>query len=167
VTDEPVYATFGFTDQEWGLIVGLPQSVLTAASAAASDGARKTRAENAAGLDKISDGRGSASPLVSAVAAELLTRVGDPEMGEELPVIAPADPIGYANDVLDRAAKAAALLNQRVGEGDGGAYKLWLVDIAESVVGAASTGGVFGIGGADVTETERVFRDQLSRVLSD
>jgi hypothetical protein len=167
VTDEPVYATFGFTDQDWGLIVGLPQSVLTAASAAASDGARKTRAENAAGLDKISDGRGSASPLVSAVAAELLTRVGDPELGEELPVIAPGDPIGYANDVLDRAAKAATLLSERVGDGDAGAYKLWLVDIAESVVGAASTGGVFGIGGADVTETERAFRDQLSHVLSD
>jgi hypothetical protein len=167
VTDVPVYATFGFTDPEWGLIVGLPQSVLTAASAAATDGARKTRAENAAGLDKISDGRGSHSPLVTAVAAELLTRVGDPEMGEELPVIAPSDPIGYANDVLDRAAKAAALLDERVGEGDAGAYKLWLVDIAESVVGAASTGGVFGLGGADVTENERQFRDQLSHVLSD
>jgi hypothetical protein len=167
VTDQPVYATFGFTDPEWGLIVGLPQSVLTAASAAASDGARKTRAENAAGLDKISDGRGSASPLVSAVAAELMSRVGDPELGEELPVIEPSDPIGYASDVLDRAAKAAALLDERVGDGDAGAYKLWLVDIAESVVGAASTGGVFGLGGADVTETERRFRDQLSHVLSD
>ena len=167
MTDEPVYATFGFTDSEWGLLVGLPQSVLTAASAAAADGARKTRAENAAGLDKISDGRGSASPLVTAVAGELLTRVGDPELGEELPVIAPADPIGYANDVLDRAAKAAALLDERVGAGDAGAYKLWLVDIAESVVGAATTGGVFGFGGADVTETERRFRDQLSHVLSD
>lgn len=166
MTDEPVYATFGFTDPEWGLLVGLPQSVLTAASAAASDGTRKTRAENAAGLEKISDGRDSSSALVSAVAGELLTRVGDPELGEELPVIEPSDPIGYADDVLDRAAKAATLLTERVGEGDAGAYKLWLVDIAESVVGAASTGGVFGIGGAEVTDTEREFRDQLSTVLS-
>jgi hypothetical protein len=167
VTDEPVYATFGFTDPQWGLLVGLPQSVLTAASAAAPDGTRKTRAENAAGLEKISDGRGSSSPLVSAVAAELLTRVGDPELGEELPVTEPADPIGYVKDVLDRAATAAALLAERVGDGDAGAYKLWLVDIAETVVGAASTGGVFGIGGADVTDTERQFRDQLAAVLSD
>jgi hypothetical protein len=167
VTDEPVYATFGFTDSDWGLVVGLPQSVLTAASAAAPDGARKTRAENAAGLDKISDGRGSASPLVSAVANELTARVGDPERGEELPVIEPADPIGYADDVLDRAAKAAVLLKERVGEGDAGAYRLWLVEIAETVTGAASTGGVFGIGGADVTETERQFRDRLAHVLSD
>jgi hypothetical protein len=166
VTDEPVYATFGFTDPEWGLLVGLPQSVLTAASAAAPDGPRKTRAENAAGLEKISDGRGSSSGLVSAVAGELLSRVGDPERGEELPVLEPADPVGYADDVLDRAAKAAALLSERVGDGDAGAYKLWLVDIAETVVGAASTGGVFGIGGAEVTEIERQFRDRLSAVLS-
>ena len=167
MTDQPVYATFGFTDGEWGLLVGLPQSVLTAASAAAPDGNRKTRAENAAGLDKISDGRGSASPLVAAVANELVTRVGDPELGEELPVIEPSDPIGYAGDVLDRAAKAAELLNGRASDGDAGAYKHWLVEIAETVVGAASTGGVFGFGGDQVTETERRFRDELSKVLTD
>ena len=167
MTDQPVYATFGFTDSEWGLLVGLPQSVLTAASAAAPDGGRKTRAENAAGLDKISDGRGSASPLVSAVAGELVTRVGDPELGEELPVIEPSDPIGYVGDVLERAAKAAQLLHGRTSDGDAGAYKHWLVEIAETVVGAASTGGVFGIGGDVVTETERRFRDQLSKVLTD
>jgi hypothetical protein len=166
VTDEPVYATFGFTDAEWGLLVGLPQSVLTAASAAAPDGARKTRAENAAGLDKISDGRGSADPLVAAVAAELVTRVGDPERGEELPVIEPGDPAGYVGDVLDRAATAAALLAGRPVAGDPGAYKHWLVEIAETVVGAASTGGVFGIGGDVVTETERRFCDDLSAVLT-
>ena len=167
VTDEPVYATFGFTDSDWGLVVGLPQSVLTAASAATPDGNRKTRAEYAAGFDKISEGRGSASPLVSAAANELMARAGDPERGERPPIIEPSDPAGYAEDVLDRAAMAAVLLNERVGEGDAGAYKLWLVEIAETVTGAASTGAVFGVGGIDVTEPERQFRDRLSHVLSD
>jgi uncharacterized membrane protein YeaQ/YmgE (transglycosylase-associated protein family) len=69
VSDEPLYSKLGFTDTEWGLLVGLPQSVLTAASAATHDSARKTRAENAAGMDRISDARASASPLVAAVAA--------------------------------------------------------------------------------------------------
>ena len=31
MTDEPLYARLGFTDAEWGLLVGLPQAVLTAA----------------------------------------------------------------------------------------------------------------------------------------
>jgi hypothetical protein len=167
VTDEPVYAQFGFTDAEWGLISGLPQSVLTAASAAESDGARRTRAEAAAGLDTISDGRESPSPLVAAVAAEIVARVGDPEHGEELAVPAPPDPQAYAADVLARAGEAAALLTARVSEGEAGAYKHWLVEIAEDVVTASSTGGVFGLGGETVTEPERTFRDELSRVLAD
>src|SRR3569833_1410267 len=110
VTDQPLYATRGFTDTEWGLIAGLPQSVLTAASAATPDSARKTRAESEAGLDVISDGRASASPLVAAIARESVAEVGDPERGEEAPVIEPGDPIAYAQDVVERAAEAGALL---------------------------------------------------------
>ena len=49
-------------------------------------------AENAAGMETISAGREAANPLVAAVATELVCRVGDPEAGEELPVIEPADP---------------------------------------------------------------------------
>ncbi len=74
MSDDPLYSRLGFTDSEWGLLVGLPQSVLTAASAAESDGARRTKAENQAGLAIISGGRESASPLVAAIARELIAR---------------------------------------------------------------------------------------------
>ena len=167
MSDEPLYSKLGFTDAEWGLLVGLPQSVLTAASAATPDSARKTRAENEAGRDVISDARVSASPLVAAVAAELLAEVGDPELGEEAPVIEPSDPIAYVEDVLGRAAEVNALLVAKVDQPDAETYKHWLVEIAESVVGAATTGGVLGIGGEQVTDTEREFRDDLAKALSD
>jgi hypothetical protein len=167
VTDQPVYTSFGFSDAEWGLLVGLPQSVLTAASAAEHDGARRTQAENHAGLEAIAEGRESASPLVAAVSAELVSRVGDPETGEELPAIEPPDPAAYISDVLDRAGKAAALLNGRMSDGEAGAYKHWLVTIAEQVVTAAPSGGVLGVGGDVVTDSERRFRDRLSSVLTD
>jgi hypothetical protein len=166
VTDEPLYATWGFTDDEWGLLVGLPLAVLTAASAASQDSARKTRAENEAGQEKISEARASASALVVAVAGAVLDRAGDPERGEEAPVIEPADPPGYAKDVLDRAAQAAILLSGRVTEADSETYKHWLVEIADTVIGAASTGGVLGIGGEPVTDRERAFRDHLARALT-
>ncbi|MBO4210146.1 hypothetical protein [Micromonospora echinofusca] len=165
--EQPTYASFGFTDEEWGLLVGLPQAVLTAASAAESDGTRRTMAENAAGLDTISAGRESGSPLVAAVATELVARVGDPEAGEELPVIAPSDPQALIDDVLGRARAAASLLADRVDEGAAGAYRHWLVEIAENVVTAASTGGILGIGGDVVSDSERRFRDRLSQVLND
>ncbi|MEV0215763.1 hypothetical protein [Micromonospora sp. NPDC050695] len=165
--EQPAYTGFGFSDGEWGLLAGLPQSVLTAASAAESDGTRRTMAENAAGLETIAAGRESASPLVAAVAGEIVTRVGDPETGEELPVIAPADPRAYLDDVLLRAGEAAALLAARVDEGEAGAYKHWLVTIAEQVVGAASSGGLLGLGGEAVSDSERRFRDRLAHVLND
>ncbi|MFC4017818.1 hypothetical protein ACFOW4_07650 [Micromonospora sp. GCM10011542] len=165
--EQPAYTGFGFSDGEWGLLVGLPQSVLTAASAAEHDGARRTMAENAAGLETIAAGRESASPLVAAVAGEIVNRVGDPETGEELPVIAPADPQAMIDDVLLRAGEAAALLAARVDEGEAGAYKHWLVKIAEQVVGAASTGGLLGLGGETVSDSERRFRDRLAHVLND
>ncbi|MER6594185.1 hypothetical protein ABT214_20520 [Micromonospora purpureochromogenes] len=165
--EQPAYAGFGFSDEEWGLLVGLPQAVLTAASAAEHDGSRRTRAENAAGLETISAGRESANPLVAAVAGEIVSRVGDPEAGEELPVIEPADPQALIDDVLARAGQASALLAARVDEGEAGAYKHWLVEIAEQVVGAAPTGGLLGLGGDQVSDSERRFRDRLSHVLND
>jgi len=161
------YAEQGFTDEEWGLLVGLPQAVLTAASAAEPDSARRTAAEGAAGLDAIAAGRESGSPLVEAVAAEIVSRVGDPEEGDELPVITPPDPAAAADDALTRARAAAGLLSSKVDEGEAGAYKYWLVSIAEQVVSAAPTGGVLGIGGELVSEPERRFRDELSAVLND
>ena len=159
--------SLGFSDAEWGLLVGLPQSVLTAASAAEHDGTRRTLAENAAGLEAIATGRESASPLVTAVAGELVARVGDPETGEELPSIEPPDPVAYAEDVLARAGEAARLLAVRTDEGEAGAYKHWLVTIAEQVVTASPSGGILGVGGDVVTEPERRFRDRLSSVLND
>ncbi|SCF32191.1 hypothetical protein GA0074696_4417 [Micromonospora purpureochromogenes] len=165
--EQPAYTGFGFSDEEWGLLVGLPQAVLTAASAAEHDGSRRTRAENAAGLETISAGRESANPLVAAVAGEIVSRVGDPEAGEELPVIEPADPQALIDDVLARAGQASALLAARVDEGEAGAYKHWLVEIAEQVVGAAASGGLLGLGGDQVSDSERRFRDRLSHVLND
>ena len=167
MTDEPLYAQLGFTDAEWGLLVGLPQAVVTAASAATHDSSRKTRAENAAGLDEIADARASASPLVAAVAAAAIEATGDPELGEELPVVEPGDPVGYADDVVQRAAEANALLAAKADAADAETYKHWLVEIADLVVGAASTGGILGLGGETVTDAERSFRDQLAKALAD
>jgi hypothetical protein len=167
VTETTAYAQMGFSDEEWGLLVGLPHAVVTAASAAENDGTRRTMAEGAAGHEAISLGRESASPLVSAVATELVSRVGDPETGEELPVITPAAPDVVITDALQRARAATALLAARVDEGEAGAYRHWLVSIAEQVVTAAATGGVLGLGGDQVTESERTFRDHLAAALND
>lgn len=167
MTDQPVFTQLGFSDQEWGLLVGLPQSVLTAASAAESDGAKRTQQENAAGLEAIAAGRESGNPLVAQIANELVSRVADPDAGEELPALTPSDPKAYIEDVLGRAREARVLLAAKVDEGQAGAYTHWLVNIAEQVVTAAPTGGILGIGGDVITEGERRFRDRLAATFND
>lgn len=162
MTEQAVY-----TDEEWGLLVGLPQAVIVAASASEPDSTRKTMAEAAAGLEAIAAGRDSGSPLVEQVALRVVEQVGDPEEGAEAPIIRPDDVGAEIADVLGRARAATTLLSEKAGEGEAAAYKFWLVGIAEAVVTAAATGGVLGIGGAWISESERRFIDELSAVLND
>ena len=163
-----------FSDEEWSLLVGLPQSVLSAASVVERNSMRRTMAEGEAGLDAIADGRQSGNALVEAVASELVFRVGgDPELGEEPPVVVvPHDSDTYVSETLSRARQATDLIAAKVGssvltEGDAGAYRHWLVTIAEQVVEAAPSGGVLGIGGDQVSPAEGQFVHQLVTALGD
>ncbi len=156
-----------YSDEEWGLLVGLPQSVAIAAAAAEPDSARRTQAEREMGQQAIAEGRADASPLVVRVAEELLSRVGDPEEGEAPPDIELPDREAGIADVLQRARTATALLAERADEGDAGAYRFWLVTIAQAVVGSARSGGVLGVGGEWISESERRFVDELSSILRD
>ncbi|HEY2794895.1 MAG TPA: hypothetical protein VGJ28_21225 [Micromonosporaceae bacterium] len=164
MTDETI-----FNDEEWSLLVGLPQAVLSAASAVERNSTRQTMAEGEAGLTAIADARDCGSPLVETVAKEILFRVGgDPDLGEEPPVVAiPDDPATYVAETLARAKAARALLSEKVDEGDAGAYRHWLVTIADGVVEAAPSGGVLGIGGEQVSAAEGRFVHQLSQALND
>ncbi|MFB9415289.1 MULTISPECIES: hypothetical protein [Dactylosporangium] len=154
-----------FTDEEWGLLVGLPQSVLIAASQAEHDSARRTREEWAAGMTAIADGRGSSSELVMSVASEVVARQGDITEGEEPPIIEFPDRDAGLADVISRAGAAHELLAAKAEPADAEAYRYWVVTLADTVVGAASSGGVLGIGGEQVTPAERSFRDQLAAAL--
>jgi hypothetical protein len=154
-----------YSDEEWGLLVGLPQSVVVAASQAETDSSRRTVAEWTAGMTAIADGRDSASSLVRDVATEVVARQGDVEEGEAPPVITFPDRDAGIADVVQRAGDAHALLAAKADGADAEAYRFWVVTIAEQVVSAAKSGDLFGIGGDVVTEPERQFRDDLAAAL--
>ena len=165
MTDEPVYATFGFSDAEWGLLVGLPQSVLTAASAADPDSARKTRAENAAGLDTIAAGRESASPLVAAVAGELVP--GSATRSAARSCRPSSRPTRWLRRRRRSAGPARRPRCWPAGrEGDAGAYKHWLVEIAERWWRRVARRGA-GHRRRDGHRDRGAFRDDLAKALSD
>lgn len=153
-----------FSDEEWGLLVGLPQSVMMAAISAESDGARRSHTEGSAGLDAIAAGRDSGSRLVEDVAGALVAQLGEPEVGEATPLVEISDRAD-AEAVLGQARSAAALLHAKAGPGEAAAYKHWIVGIAEQVVNAAKSGGFLGIGGEWVSESERQFLDELAAIL--
>lgn len=157
----------GFTDGEWGLLVGLPQAVIVAAMSAEPDGAGRTQAEAQAGLTAIADARDCGSPLIERVAAEIVSRVGDPESGE---VVLPpqfADREAGIQDVLGRCREAVALLAAKAQEHESQAYRHWLTEIAEQVVEAAASGGFIGMGGEQVTASEAAFIDELRAIVAD
>jgi hypothetical protein len=156
-----------YSDEEWGLLVGLPQSVMMAAIFAETDGTNRTASESSAGLDAIAAGRDSGSTLIRDVALELVARIGDPESGELPPVLEVGTREVDLDEVLDRARTATDLLAAKAGPGEAAAYRHWLVGIADQVVNAAKSGGFLGIGGSWVSESERRFVDELSTVLND
>jgi hypothetical protein len=151
------YATF--SPEEWELLVRLPGQVVIAATSAEADGARRTVAEGLAGLDAIAAGRSSANPLVRTVVSTIYA---------EHDASQPA-----AEEFVDRAAglaavlmschRAAGLLAERSADDDRLAYQAWLQSIAERVCGAASSGGMFGLGGDLISAAEAQFLDDLSR----
>jgi hypothetical protein len=156
-----------YSDEEWGLLVGLPQSVMMAAIFAESDNPNRTASESSAGLDAIAAGRDSGSTLVRDVALELFTRLGDPETGELPPTMDMGSREVDPGEVLVRARTATDLLAAKAGPGEAAAYRHWLVSLADQVVNAAKSGGFLGIGGSWVSESERRFVDELSTVLND
>jgi hypothetical protein len=155
-----------YSDEEWGLLVGLPQAIMMAAVVAESDSTNRTASESGAGLDAIAAGQDSGSTLVRDVSLELVRRLGDPETGELPPVLDMGSREVDLADVLDRARSAADLLTAKAGPGEAAAYRHWLVSIADQVVNAAKSGGFLGIGGSWVSESERHFVDELSTVLN-
>jgi hypothetical protein len=156
-----------YSDEEWGLLVGLPQSVMMAAIVAEKDGTDRTADESGAGLDAIAAGRDSGSTLVRDVAMELVSRLGDPESGDLPPALEVGTRVIDHGDVLQRARSATDLLAAKAGPGEAAAYRHWLVGIADQVVNAARSGGFLGIGGTWVSASERKFVDELSVVLND
>jgi len=156
-----------FTDQEWGLLVGLPQAIVVAASAAQEDGVRATLSESEAGLSAIAEGRESGIGLVEQIAREIVALMGDPDEGAVPPVFEFTDREAGVADALDRARQAVEILARGAEEGEAAAYRHWLVTIAEQVVTAATSGGLLGVGGELVTESEQWFVDRLTAILRD
>jgi hypothetical protein len=136
------------TDEEWSIVARAPKAVALAVMAAEAGGRDEVKAELLA-LDRAlqESTRDTEPSLVRLVADELQPL--DSFVPQQL------DIVPLLIDALDVSGRVAALLFAKVPAQDGKAYRQWLLTLGERVAEAAKEGGLFGIGGAKVTDREK------------
>jgi hypothetical protein len=147
-----------FTRAEWDLLVRLPGQVVVAATSAEADSPRRTVAEGLAGIDAIAAGLDSRSPLVRSIVAAIYAEQDDSEpIAEEF-----ADRTAGLASVIASCQHVSAVLGTRCDAENNQAYRDWLTMIATRVCEASRSGGLLGVGGAQVSAAERRFLAEMS-----
>jgi hypothetical protein len=151
-----------FTPEEWKLIVAAAPMVglaVTCASPNGPWGVMKEMLSMGMAMAEMLH-KGSANPLISALMEDLKARqtkpepppdMKDPEQAKELAL----NHVRAVNDVIDRKVKSD--------EAD--EFKKWLLAVAQRVAEASNEGGIFGFGGARVSEAEKAVLRQIAFAL--
>jgi hypothetical protein len=149
-----------FSAVEWAILTDLPERIVASAITADPISGLGAILEEVAGLTQLSHGamRRPESSLVQEVFAEYK------EGGEGEARTLELSQQGIEQlvpETVELAARVAELLAERVPPEESAAYAAWLRETAESVCGAARSGGILGIGGRRVSEEEEAFLAQL------
>jgi hypothetical protein len=143
----PVAGRADFTNEEWLVLTQAPTAIALAVMAAA--GGRDAVKAEVLALDRAlqESTRDTESWLVRLVADEIHP-LGDfvPQRLDFVPLMMAA---------LELSGQMDALLLVKVPAQDGKAYRHWLLRLGRRVAEAAKEGGLFGLGGAHVTESEK------------
>ena len=155
-----------FSGEEWNFLVKVPRWVVRAASASQPDNARRTVIEVEAGFLSVAEGRTLGSDLVKEI-AQATMGVFDEKRGLPEAAGIPFDDTEAGMTAVIEQAQAALNLMRAKAPDDAGAYRRWLLAISDTVIAAARSHGVLGIGGTFVTELEQGFDRRLERGLAD
>ncbi len=152
-----------FAREEWQSLLKAPMLVSYAISGAAPSGEEGYIQEMAAVADAIVEGGQQAAQdsLVSAVVADIVAGAEDEQRGQTETI--------SVKEVKDRALEncrsVAALLQTKASAEEADAYKRWLVAVARKVASAAKEGGIFGLGGRQVSEGEETTINAIAEAL--
>ena len=137
-----------FTDQQWQQLVEAAPSIARGV-AAASGSPAQTELELEAFLRLLeqtrddTDGHG----LLGSLTADVHSRLSSGTLA-----LAADDVVA---DGIHAARQAGALLAVEPDEQEARAVRYWLMEVARTVASATSEGGILGIGGQDVSRSER------------
>ena len=154
-----------FTSEEWQLILSMPQVAslyLVLASPSNPLGLAQEMIASTKGIVETLK-TSSGNELLDAVSADIREKVEKRERLEP--------PFKTSNDLnqvraqcLQACREVTTLLSQKA-PADAQAYKQWVYEAAQNTANAAKEGGVFGIGGAPVSEAETAALREIATAL--
>jgi len=149
-----------YTQEEWDLLMKSPVMAAMAVIAASPSGPIGAVKEMfAVGKGLWEGAEGTTNPLIAALVADLKagTRPATPTERPQDLAQAKAQALGACREV-------ATLIGRKApGEAEG--FKRWLLGSAQRVAEAAKEGGVFGIGGVQVSEAEKTALAEVAQAL--
>ena len=157
-----------FTKDEWALLLESPMIAGMAITAADPSGLWGLLKESFAGGGALTQAMTSATTnaLVKAVVADFSNSEGRSAARDGLKAkFANSQPADVKTKSLDSLRQVSALLDTKAPT-DSMAFKNWLRQISQSTAEAATEGGgLFGIGGVQVSEAEKATLNEISSAL--
>jgi hypothetical protein len=157
-----------FTKEEWTLLLESPMIAGMAVTAADPSGLWGLLKESFAGgsaLTRAITGTDT-NALVKAVVTDFSTGEGRSAARDGLKEkFAASQPTDLKKKSIDSLRQVSALLDKKAA-GDAAAFKAWLRQISQSTAEAATEGGgLFGLGGVQVSDAEKATLTEISSAL--
>ena len=152
-----------FTPDEWKSLLAAPMLAAYAVAGAAPSGQEEFVREMAAVGEGVAEGerRAAEGSLLGAVLADIVANAEDERRGETEKV-----PVGEVKGrALDACRAAAAALGAKADAAEAYEYKRWVLVVAEKVAAAAKEGGLFGLGGEQVSGGEIATINEIGEAL--
>lgn len=157
-----------FTQSEWTLLLESPMIAGMAVTAAEPSGLWGLLKESFAGGTALTAAMTNAdtNALVKAVVADFSSSEGRSAARDGLKVkFANSQPADLKKKSIDSLRQVAALLDTKA-PAEAAAFKSWLKQISQRTAEAAKEGGgIFGIGGVQVSEAEKATLEEISSAL--
>jgi hypothetical protein len=153
-----------FTKEEWTLLLESPMIAGMAVTAADPSGLWGLLKESFAGGTALTGA--DTNPLVKAVVTDFSTSEGRSAARDGLKVkFASSQPSDLKIKAVDSLRQVSALLDAKAPD-DAAPFKAWLRQISQSTAEAATEGGgLFGLGGVQVSDAEKATLAEISTAL--
>lgn len=149
-----------YSKDEWDSLLKAPMMAAMAVVAASPSGPIGVLKEMfAVGKGVLDGAEGTTNPLIAAVIADVKAGNRPP-----MPADRPQDLAQVKAQALGACREVAALLGRKA-PGDADAFKRWILGTAQRAAEAAKEGGVFGIGGVQVSEAEKAALGEVAGAL--